>query len=163
MGTIEVAVVNWSRLSDAEVTRGVAVLQAEVSAPGSGVAAAHLTPVPGQRVDPGPKADQVPMSSWWALVVLDDGTPADVRAGYRDLTRWGRPLAKVEVRHGSGGAGAWTADAGRALLAMLAGPHGHETATVPVPVTVPAGAPALAPAPPPPPGVPQPSDVFLPP
>ena len=110
---IRVAVVNWSsHISDADLTSGVAALQAQVHNEFSNAwhVDADLYPCATNAAQDG---------SVWGLILLDQASIA--YAGYGDATSGGLPLAKVDVSALAPGE-QWTHRASHALLEMLVDP-----------------------------------------
>lgn len=120
---IQVAVVNASGLSDADVAEGIAALQRQVS---DDFAPVWQVDAELHQVQRAQAFKPVRPNDLWGLVLIDDAEvvkelgPGRIR-GYHDTTANGLPLARVFVNRLQAGQD-WTFVASHELLEMLADP-----------------------------------------
>jgi len=130
---VQVSVVNHTKkLRDEDVAEGIVALQKQVREDFAPVwhvdAELHLVPHEEARRYPYGHVRPLEHLDRWALVLLDldDAPDPAVVLGYHDLTRSGRPLARVLVDRIPKGQD-WTHTASHELLEMLADPDINAT------------------------------------
>lgn len=104
-----------------EVHAACAALQTQVERDFAPVWGRNANIALGRLADKNDGDLEIMNGPWWWLVLLDDTDEAGV-LGYQDLTREGRPLAKVFVKTSEDFCRPWTMTASHELLEMLADP-----------------------------------------